>query len=275
MQKKTKGGVQDIAQKDSIRSRLVILMITLMVLLISLFVWSLANRWYRTRQLEIHRAHITNASHEFRTPLATINTSTYLLGKGPDAERRQYHMAQVEAQVNHITNLVEDLTALSVLDSGKQPLASHGVDLNEIIQAANGTMQADFEESRHKVVLELYQEPVNMRGDSDYLQQALKRLLSNAVQHTPAGGTITIRSDIVRGDAIVDIIDTESGIKEGDLPHIFERFYRADVAGSTRGFGLGLPIVKSIVELHQGRIEVTSDVEKGSVFRIVFPVDNG
>jgi signal transduction histidine kinase len=97
-------------------------------------------------------------------------------------------------------------------------------------------------------------------------------VLNNALRHTPTGGTITIRSRRLDDHALIEIADTGAGIHPEDLPHIFERFYRSDKAGTTRGFGLGLAIARNIIEQHQGTIEVESEPGTGSTFRIVVPL---
>jgi two-component system phosphate regulon sensor histidine kinase PhoR len=117
----------------------------------------------------------------------------------------------------------------------------------------------------------LSEKPLLVRGNPDYLKHAFKRILGNALRYTPADGTVTVRSNDSNGDLLIEIIDTGIGISKDVLPRIFERFYRQDVAGTTRGLGLGLPIAKTIIERHQGRIEVESEEGKGSTFRIILP----
>jgi PAS domain S-box-containing protein len=227
--------------------------------------------------LEKERVHIlanfiTQASHEFRTPLSTINTSTHLLSRLTDPERRQHHARQIEIQVRYIAQLVEDLTALAQLDSGGQAVVFADVELNGLIRMVKRKMQNSLATKQHELLLDLGEQPIVLRADAGHLVQTMRRILNNAIRYTPDEGIITIRCEQNDGEAIIEICDTGIGINEQDLPHIFERFYRNDTAGTTRGFGLGLPIAKSLIELHQGRIEAESEEGQGSVFKIILPM---
>jgi PAS domain S-box-containing protein len=213
---------------------------------------------------------ITQASHEFRTPLSIIKTSTYILRKTDDSLAQEQHVGKIEDQAENITTLVEALTTMSRLD-GIRELPVAKVDLCKVIMTVNTNKQLALQETNIRSVIELEKQPLLVQADIGYLQQAVEAIVDNAIRFTPKGGAITVRADSRDGYAIIKITDTGVGIKEDDLPHIFERFYRADKAGTTRGFGLGLPIAKAIIELHGGRIEVKSTIGQGSVFRIVLP----
>jgi signal transduction histidine kinase len=108
-----------------------------------------------------------------------------------------------------------------------------------------------------------------IQGSLDFLYQAIASILENAIRYTPPGGTITLRTYQQDSQIILEIQDTGTGIDDKTLPHIFERFYRADLAHSTSGFGLGLPIAQKIIERHNGQIEVKTKPGRGSTFRIV------
>jgi PAS domain S-box-containing protein len=223
-------------------------------------------------RIQILSNFITEASHEFKTPLSIVNTSAYLLGKTTDPDKKGQQIHQIKDQVKSITKLVDALTLMTKLDSGGQDFVLVEIDLNEILRVVCHGIQSAFQEGNLDCVIELSEKPMLLRGDSGYLKQALQHILDNAVHCTQEGDRITIRSYQRAGHAIIEIIDTGDGISDDDLPHIFERFYRADKAGTTRGFGLGLPIAKAIVELHQGCIELESEAGKGSTFRILIPV---
>jgi PAS domain S-box-containing protein len=215
---------------------------------------------------------ITNAAHEFKTPLTIINTGAYLLRKSDDLDDRQRHVDTIEEQVKSIVMLVDALNLMSKLDA-MQVLPSDELDLNAVVNVVYKTRQVDFEAIGHNAVLESSDSPLLLQGHHEYLIMVMENILDNAIHHTPAGGTIIIRALHTDDCAIVEILDTGTGISDEQLPHIFERFYRADVAATTRGFGLGLPIAKSIIEHHNGRIEVKSEVGKGSTFRVIIPLE--
>jgi PAS domain S-box-containing protein len=215
---------------------------------------------------------ITKTSHEFKTPLAIINTSAYMLSKLDDPDDRQRHADKIEDHVNDIVMLIDALTLMSKLDTIQElPLAK--LDLNAVVSVVYENRQVDFEAIRHKLVLDLSDSPLLRQSHYGYLVMAVEKILDNAIRYSPTAGTITMLTRIVDDHAMIEITDTGAGISDEQLPHIFERFYRADVAATTRGLGLGLPIVKSIIEHHNGRIEVESEVGKGSTFRVILPLE--
>ena len=160
---------------------------------------------------------------------------------------------------------------MSKLD-GIREVNTKEVDLCQVIAMVNATRQPVFQSKNIRSVLELKTQPLLVQADINYLQEAIEAIVDNAICFTPEDGTITIRAGSSEGNAIIEIIDTGVGINQNDLPYIFERFYRSDKAGTIRGFGLGLPVAKVIVELHQGHIEVESAPGKGSTFRIILPM---
>jgi PAS domain S-box-containing protein len=221
-------------------------------------------------RMQILTNFINQASHEFSTPLSIINMNTYLLKKIDDPTVQQRHILEIDTQVTYITTLIDALTTMSRLD-GIQELTTEEVDLCAVIETVNKTRQSILQSKNVRSVLELETKPLLLQVDIGYLQQAVQHIVDNAVAHTPEGGTIAIRADSNNDNIIIEITDTGVGINEDDLPHIFERFYRGDKFGTTRGFGLGLPIAKAIIELHQGSIKVESEPGKGSTFRIILP----
>jgi signal transduction histidine kinase len=225
----------------------------------------------KRERIQILSKFIAQASHEFRTPLSIINTSTYLLKKTDDPLLQQQHSATIEGQVDSITTLVDELTAMARLD-GIQELTTEKVDLCQMLVAVDMGRQDDLQENKISIVLDLKTRPLFVQADINHLQQAVDAIVDNAILFTPQDGTITIHANIKDGQALIEISDTGVGISDDDLPYIFERFSRADKSGTTRGFGLGLPIAKSIIELHQGSIEAQSVLGQGSTFRILLPM---
>ena len=227
---------------------------------------------FEKERMQILANFISRASHEFRTPLAIIQTSAHILGKVADPEMKTRKIHDIEDQIKDITTLLDSLTLMAQLDVGFQISQLSEVNLNEIILGLCREMQLGDKAANLDFVLQLSETPLMIQGDGVYLRQALQKIIENAVFHSPQDGTITIRSTPKEGNATAEIIDIGDGISEENLPHIFERFFRADKAGTTRGFGLGLPIAQKIVELHQGRIDVETELAKGSTFRITIPL---
>jgi two-component system, sensor histidine kinase and response regulator len=215
---------------------------------------------------------ITKAAHQFKTPLSIINISTYLIRKATTDEARSIQILKIEAQVNAINTLINGMTTMSKIDGG-QALFLETININRIIREVWKTRKHLSDEKNLNVILSLCEEPLSLQADYDHLRQSIGNIIHNAIRYTQEGGTITIQSSIIDDNAVIEITDTGVGIGDEDLPNIFERFYRGDVAGTTRGFGLGLPIAKAIIERHEGSIEVETKAGQGSIFRVILPLD--
>ena len=212
---------------------------------------------------------IRDASHEFRTPLAVINTSLYLMGRSPDASVQSAQQGKIEAQVKRIGGLLDDMLTMSRLDE-REPLTLTDVDLNALIREVT---EAERNQATRQPTISLQLAPTlpAVRGDKAQLRRVIENLLRNALDHTHCEGTITLSSR-ERGDFIVFTLnDTGAGMDATAQRHIFERFFRSDEAHSTPGLGLGLPIARAIVEAHGGLIEAVSAPGKGSTFTVQLP----
>ena len=221
------------------------------------------------------RRFITDASHELRTPLAAILGYAELTRQEnaqlPDLT--EYSLARIEAEANRMSSLVSDLLLLARLDEG-QDLRADDVDLGEL--AINAVSDARASAPGHTWSIEVPDAPAIVRGDHERLHQVIANLLSNARVHTPEGTRVDVRvaSGSDEGKPVVDLTVTDSGpgITEALIPELFQRFARADESRSRRqgSTGLGLAIVASIVELHEGRVEVDSRPGR-TQFRVRFP----
>ncbi len=216
---------------------------------------------------------VRDASHDFRTPLSTINTSLYLLRKVTDRERQLERIDMIEQQASHLTRLVDGLLTMTRLDS-ETVFRFHPLDVNRLLQEVQMRMSPLASEKQVRLALEMSEHLPPVEADAGELGMALMKLVENAVQFTPAEETITLRTWLADDCVVTEVRDPGSGIHPADLPHIFERFYRADKARSaqTGGVGLGLSIAEKIIDAHDGRIEVESTLGQGSVFRVILPV---
>ncbi len=219
---------------------------------------------------------LATISHELRTPLSPILAWARMLREERlDDEKARHALAAIERNARSQGQLVDDLLDVSRIVAGKLRLEVRPVELAPIIQAAVEVVRpaADAKSIRLHVVLDT--ETGHIAGDPDRLQQVLWNLLSNAVKFTPKGGRVQIVLERVNSHVEIAVSDTGRGITPGFLPHIFERFQQADT-GSTRehgGLGLGLAIVRHIVELHGGTVHVESPgAGKGTTFTIKLPL---
>jgi PAS domain S-box-containing protein len=216
---------------------------------------------------------IQNASHDLKTPLSVVNTSVYLAGKTPDPEVRQRHLREIENQIHDLSRIIEELLAMSNLDA-RTEFEIAPVDLNEVVDHAVKNITRRAAEKNLTVTCTLDSSDLIIHADERHLAHALNRLLDNAILYTPSGGDIDVATRRQAQGVEVDVRDTGIGIGDADLPFIFERFYKTNRARTydKSGAGLGLSIVRKIVELHHGEIAVESQPGHGSTFRLTLPI---
>jgi heavy metal sensor kinase len=216
-----------------------------------------------------------DASHELRTPVALMRTTAELSLRKPrlEAEYRDA-LTQILKELETTSLLIENLMLLARADSGAEAHQFAPIDLVATLRETcchgrtlAGPKGIQFTE-------ELGNGPILVRGDMHGLRRLFLILIDNAVKYSPAGGKVTVSLSSTDGFAVAEVRDTGIGISETDLPHIFERFYRADKARSREmgGAGLGLSIGRWIAEAHGGMIEVKSTFRQGSVFRVRLPL---
>ncbi|HEY2158623.1 MAG TPA: ATP-binding protein [Isosphaeraceae bacterium] len=211
-------------------------------------------------------------AHELRNPLAPIRNALHLM-RHPGGEEPDRAMA--ERQVVHLARLVDDLMDVSRIATGKIELRKQKIDLGTVVRRAVEAARSAIDARGLSLEVEILGEMVFVEADTTRLEQVLWNLLSNAAKYTDAGGTIRLSAAGDGGDAIVRVADTGIGIEAAMLPRIFEMFVQAgDRAGrSEGGLGLGLSLVKSLVEMHGGRVEASSaGPGEGSTFVVRLPV---
>ena len=212
-------------------------------------------------------------AHELRTPLTALRgeIELTLLVPAVDPELTKRATSQIE-EIDRLTRLINQLLTLARAESGEIALARQPVDL--AVLATNVSEQLEpVAQARHLDLKCVANQPVMATGDLGWLERCLLNLLDNAIKYTPHGGRVRVCVSYDGDHARVDVRDTGIGMAPGVIPHIFERFYRGDPARSSavEGAGLGLSLVKWIVDRHDGRIEVQSGIGRGSSFAIWLP----
>ncbi len=235
-----------------------------------------ANDITELRRLErVRTDFVANASHELRTPMASIRSmaETILQDDELPEETRQRFLSRIIFEVDRLTALSEDLLVLSAAESQKSAVES--LDFADVVRyvAQDFIVRAKDKGIQFEVEAP---ETLLLYGDEGQLVQVVQNLMSNAVRYTQEGRIdVSLRTD--GNESILEVKDTGLGISSEHAPRIFERFYRADRARSreTGGTGLGLSIVKHIVSAHGGTIEVESELNVGSMFRVRLPLRRG
>jgi heavy metal sensor kinase len=216
-----------------------------------------------------------DASHELRTPVALMRTTAELSLRKPRS-RGEYRqaLAHILNELEKTSSLIERLMLLARADSGYETLRRVQLNLNDLFREVCKEGRTLAEAKGINFSERVDNTPVGVAGDSQALQRLFLILMDNAVKYTPPGGQIAASLISSDGFAVAEIRDSGIGIGEADLPHIFERFYRADKARSHEegGAGLGLSIGRWIAEVHGGAIEVESPTGQGSLFRVRIPL---
>jgi len=223
----------------------------------------------------ILRSFVEDVSHEFRTPLTVIHSGLALIEQMAVRQRLQSpgRIAQLKEQTMYISDLVDAMLTMTELD-GVSSLPATATAISSVVANVAEAFQSYAAKKEVVLRLETMEESPIVSGAPDELEHAVGNLVKNAIQFTPANGMVTLRTSADSHHAIIEVSDTGTGISEEALPLIFERFYRADTARTGRHAGLGLAIARRIIELHAGQIEVMSQLNAGSTFRVLLPLAN-
>ncbi|MFA7419619.1 MAG: PAS domain S-box protein [Melioribacteraceae bacterium] len=217
---------------------------------------------------------ISTASHEFRTPLTSILSSSEMLQrykKRWDDAKKDEHFDRIKRQVDYLTKLLDDVLLISKTESGRIEYNPSEVNIRQLIEDSLKESKAQMQES-HKVVKKFTCEKNTFNVDGKLMRFIISNLLSNAIKFSPNGGKIEIKTDCNAKDLKLAISDQGIGLAPEDVNKIFQSFYRASNVGAISGTGLGLSIVHHAVELHGGKIIVKSELGKGTTFEVSIPL---
>jgi two-component system, OmpR family, sensor kinase len=229
--------------------------------------------------LASQRRFVADASHELRTPLTTVRTNLELLQRAADSldlADRDEALADALAEIERLSRLVADLLTLARVDSGLRVERREPVRVDQVVRDVYRQGRLLALPRQQRLVLDNLEE-VEVLGDPDQLKELFLILVDNAVTYTPRGGEIRLGAERIDGEVRVAVADDGVGIDSADLPHVFERFYRADrtrTRGSDPlrgGTGLGLSIARWIADEHGATIDVRSEAGRGSVFTVRLP----
>jgi len=231
---------------------------------------------------------VSIASHELRTPLAAIKNAVQLMLSGKTGEineNQSKFLSMAERNINRLTNILNDLLNLSRIESGKIELKFESLKLEGIIELTASSLRPQADVKSIQIEVDISEPLPAVYGDPEKIEQILTNLVGNAIKFTPEGGKIFIRAKQLSkeqeggyGDKVaVSVKDTGIGIPPEHLEAIFEKFHQVEgsLQRSMSGTGLGLAITKGLVEAHQGKIWVESEVEKGSTFTFTLPLAEG
>jgi signal transduction histidine kinase len=230
----------------------------------------------RERRLETARRDLVAAiSHDLRTPLASLRAMLEALQDGVvhDPDSVATYQDRMHGQIDRLSRLVDDLFELSRLEGGA-PLTLMSVNLGELIEETAQGFRPAADRAGVSLGTEIASGVGACELDPAQIQRVLVNLIDNALRHTPAGGTICVRAGGASNQVIIEVIDTGAGLREEDVPHVFDRFYRGEPSRSqeTGGTGLGLAISRAIVQAHRGEIRAERLQPHGARFVVNLPI---
>ena len=212
---------------------------------------------------------VSMASHEFRTPLSTILSSASLVGKYTETdeqEKRNKHVDRIKASVNNLTNLLNEFLSIGKIEDGKVKANNIYFNVKEMIASLCTDIEAIAKPGQQIIYTHTGNEDIFL--DPSLLRNVITNLLSNSIKFSPEYGTIEVTSTVSEKSIVLHIKDNGIGISKEDQEHLFERFFRGTNVTNIQGTGLGLHIVGKYIEIMDGEIEYTSELEKGTTFII-------
>jgi signal transduction histidine kinase len=235
-----------------------------------------------TREREIAQAKnefVSVVAHELRTPMTSIKGYTDLILQGAlgEVNSKQRHFLEiVKTNVDRLSELIGDLLDTARIEAGRVRLEIEPVQVASIVGEVCDSLAETIRERGLELTIEAAPEIPAVQADRNRLIQILMNLLSNAYRYTPSGGSITVSVQSTDDAVLVQVTDTGIGIAPEDQEKIFERFYRVDheLVNQQAGTGLGLPIARSLVELHGGRLWLESEFGAGSTFSFTLPAQH-
>lgn len=216
---------------------------------------------------------LSNVSHELRTPLSSVKLMLETVLESPDEEAGDIFLPQALTQVDRLVSLVARLLEQARAESGAMTLHMEEVDLEDVVRPIVSSFEPQAA-SKGVTLAFRAERPVMLEADSHRLSQVIVNLIDNALRFTPAAGSVVTSIDVDGGYAVIRVSDTGIGIPYKDLPHIFERFYVVDRsrARDISGAGLGLSIVKQIIDAHNGTVTAESLLGSGTKFTVRIPI---
>ncbi|WP_216827574.1 sensor histidine kinase [Alkalihalobacterium elongatum] len=226
---------------------------------------------------QMRRDFVANVSHDLRSPLTSIKGFLVALIDGTiPKERKNHYYSIMKKETERLIKLVNDLLSLTQLEAGKIIIQPTNYNLSEQIRLVIANMEPELLKEKINVEIKGVDEDIFVYADLDRMEQVFVNLIQNAIQYSPQNSEIQVSLSLQDDNVKISILDNGEGIPEEDLKHIWDRFYKTDKARSKKvGTGIGLSIVKSIIDLHQTSIFVRSKVGKGTEFKFTLPVKKG
>lgn len=217
---------------------------------------------------------ISEMVHELRTPLSSLRTAAHLLLREDVGEEKQRRVVDIiNVETTRLIDMTTSFLDLARLESGRIPFNIEVFEPGPMLDECVDIMQTKAIEQEISLHMQVPESLPKLKGDRDKIKQVVINLVSNAINYNRPSGTVTISAENPPGELIISIQDTGPGIRPADLEHLFDKFYRSQsTEKAAHGTGLGLAICKKIIDAHEGRIEVQSELGKGTTFTVYLPL---
>lgn len=239
------------------------------------FLWTVRDVTQQKLAVESRDHFVSAATHELRTPLCNIRAYAETLIAGPDldANEQKHFLNVINTEAGRLDRIIDDLLSISHMQAGGMTLDCHETQVDRLIREVEETIRPLFASGTVEFETVLPPRLPELNVDKGKLAAALVNLLGNAVKYTPQGGKVRLEAESTDAEIRFHVEDTGIGISEDELPRVFDRFFRSrdDRLADIPGSGLGLAFAQDVARLHGGRIEVTSELNKGSRFSLVLP----
>ncbi|MEO8391846.1 MAG: PAS domain S-box protein [Chloroflexota bacterium] len=230
----------------------------------------------KSKLVEIQRQLLSDISHDIRTPLSVIGTSSYILNRQlEDGKEYQKYLDNIEEQIQVLKEILEKTSTVAQLIHGSVDFSFVRTQINDLIRQVISKNEAAIRQKQHTLQLDLQPNIRLIDADQKWVTEMLDNLLMNSIRYTPQDGTISITTEEISNYINITIKDTGIGMESEDLQHIFEPFYKGDKARSEkdRTFGLGLTVVNSVIEAHGGSVTFDSKIGQGTTVLLRFPIN--
>jgi two-component system phosphate regulon sensor histidine kinase PhoR len=231
------------------------------------------------KQIQLSKAKsdfVANVSHEIRTPLSVISmyNETLLLGRVPSDEKKREYYEIIDKETNRLKNIVNKILSFSQIEANKRSYEFQNCSPDAVIADIINTYSFHLTREQFELTMNLGGDSAQISTDKEAFSEALVNLIDNAVKYSADERSLTISTEVIGTYYVVYVKDQGRGIPEDQLPFIFDQFYRvqSDDNFDAKGTGLGLALVKSIMEVHGGKVEVESELQVGSEFRLYYPL---